>query len=339
MIGKFGKGKALWLNSWGLTTLFVLTLLFVTGFPNVPVAADYPSKPIQVICVFPPGGDSDIIARTVISKGKLSELLGQSVVVAYKTGGGGVIGTYAVMAAPPDGYTIVVTTPPMISAPFVTKGVTFNLLRDFSQINLSITSPSLIIVKKDAPWQTLEELVTDAKKNPGKLTYSSPAFGSTQHFAGELLKLYTGTDLAHVPMDGTAPSITGVLGGHVNVTFPPFGPVSKYIEAGSLKVLAIMGSKRYKDLPGVPTTVEKGFSNLITATWGGFAVRSETPKEIVEKLEKVFQEAIRNKETIEMFEKTGYVVENLGSKGAMEFIAKDLQRKSEVAKAANMVPK
>jgi tripartite-type tricarboxylate transporter receptor subunit TctC len=292
-----------------------------------------------MVCVFPPGGDSDIISRTVVSKGNLAELLGQSVVVTYKTGGGGVIGTYAVMAAPPDGYTILVTAPPMISAPFVTKGVTFNLLRDFTQVNLSVTSPSLIVVKKDAPWQTLEELIADAKKNPGKLNYSSPAYGSTQHFAGELFKKYTGTDITHVPMDGTGPSITAVLGGHINVTFPGFGPVSKYVEAGSLRVLAAMGSKRHKDLPGVPTTVEKGFTNVISGLWGGFAVRAETPKEIVQKLERVLYESIKDRQVIEAFEKTGYTVENLSSKDATEFLAKDLQRKSDVARAANMVPK
>jgi tripartite-type tricarboxylate transporter receptor subunit TctC len=279
------------------------------------------------------------MSRIVISKGKVSELLGQSVVVTYKTGGGGTIGTYAAIATPPDGYTILITAPPMISAPFVSKGITFNLLRDFTQINLSVTSPSLIVVKKDAPWQTVEELIAFAKKNPGKLNYSSPAYGSTQHFAGELFKKYTGTDITHVPMDGTGPSITAVLGGHINVTFPGFGPVSKYVEAGSLRVLAVMGSKRHKDLSGVPTTVEKGFSNVISGLWGGFAVRAETAKEIAEKLGKVFQESIKDKQVTEAFEKAGYVVENLSSKEATEFLAKDLQRKAEVAKAANMVPK
>lgn len=337
MFRKFKKGKCLWFNHWDVTLVLGLILLIIISFLNVANAADYPTKPIQMIVGFAPGGGADITARFICDR--LSVLLGQPVVVVNKPGGGGAIGTYVALASAPDGYTILVTAPPQFSAPLVTKGVTFDILRDFTMINLAVTSPTLVVVKKDAPWQTLEEFIAEVKKNPGKLTFSSSGYGGTPHFAGELFKMYTATDLTHVPLDGTAPSLTAVLGGHISMTFPEYGAVYRYLEAGSLRVLAVMDKKRLKQFPDAPTTVEKGFPNLIIPSYEGFAVSVKTPRAIVEKLEKFFKEALNDKEIIEKFEKTGWIVENLGSKDAAEFLANDLRRKSEVAKAARMVPK
>jgi len=256
-----------------------------------------------------------------------------------KPGGGSVVGTYAAMATPPDGYTILGIHPPQISAPLVNKDVTFDIKRDFVMVNLSVTSPSVVVVKKDSPWRTLEEFIADAKKNPNKFTYSSIGYGGTAHFSGELFKLNVGTELSHVPMDGTAAAVTAVLGGHINVSFPEFGAVYKYLQAGSLRALAVMNKKRLRLFPDVPTTVEKGFPDLTTSSWGGYAVIAKTPQRVIEKLEKAFNEALRDKAVLEKFETTGWVVENLGSADAAKFIAKDQEDKIKVAKAVNMIPK
>jgi tripartite-type tricarboxylate transporter receptor subunit TctC len=314
-----------------------LLSFLIAGFPTVSNATDYPTKPIQIIAAFPPGGAADTTARIVAPK--VSALLGQPVVVVNKPGGGGVIGTYAAKAAPPDGYTILLTSPPMLLAPLLTKGITFDLLKDFVMINLTITGPCVLVVKKDAPWQKVEELIAEAKRNPGKLTYSGAGYGTTPHFSGEMFKMYTGTDITHVPMDGIARAMTAVLGGHTNMAFPEVGMSYKYLQAGSLRGLLVLGKSRHQYLPDIPTGVEKGFPNLITVAYQGFSVPAKTPQAIVEKLEKAFKEAVNDKEVIEMFEKTGWVVENHGSKEMTEFLIKDLQRKKEVAKAANIVPK
>lgn len=337
MIKKSRKDRGSCFKQGGPILLLSVILLFFVSSANLSNAADYPAKPIQFIVPFAPGGGADILGRFVAEK--VSPLLGQAVVAVNKTGGGGTIGTYVALAAPPDGYTILVIQPPLVAAPFLTKGITFSILKDFITINLSVTSPSVIVVRKDAPWQTLEEFVADAKKNPGRFTYSTPGYGTTEHFVGEIFKRNTGTDITQVPMEGTAPAVTAVLGGHITITFPHMGVASKYLKAGSLRALAVNDKKRLKDFPDVPTTVEKGFPNLITATWGGFAVRSETPKVIVEKLEKVFKEVLKDKELIEKFEKTGFIVENLGLEESAEFLAKDYQKKLEVARAIDMVPK
>jgi tripartite-type tricarboxylate transporter receptor subunit TctC len=317
---------------WVVTFFFAGVIL--NGFCQ---AAEYPTKPIQLIVPFGPGGGGDITARLISPK--LSAVLGQAVAVVNKPGGGSVVGTYAAMATPPDGYTILGIHPPQISAPLVNKDVTFDIKKDFVMLNLSVTSPSVVVVKKDSPWKTLEEFIADAKRNPKKFTYSSIGYGGTAHFSGELFKLNVGTDLSHVPMDGTAAAVTAVLGGHINVSFPEFGAVYKYLQAGSLRALAVMDKKRLRLFPDVPTTVEKGFPDLTTSSWGGYAVIVKTPKMAIEKLEKAFKEALRDKDVLEKFETTGWIVENLGSADAAKFIAKDQEDKIKVAKAVNMVPK
>lgn len=300
-------------------------------------AADYPSRAIQLIVPFPPGGGSDIAARFIHDK--LSTLLGQPVVVINKPGASGIIGANAVLTAPPDGYTIFVMTPAVYFAPLITKGVPYNPRKDFSVLSLSIGTPVFIVVKKEAPWSTLEDFIIQAQKNPGKFTYSIAGYGASGHFAGELFKMQTGTDITCVPMDGLGPSITAVLGGHIHLTFAELGPIHNYLQAGTLRSLAVMSPKPHKDFAEIPTTIEKGFRNLTKSVWQGFAVRTETPREIVEKLEKAFIGALNDKEVVGRFEKIGYTVENLGSKEASEYLARDYQLCEEVSRAANIVPR
>lgn len=337
MVKAFRKRGGLRVKCWDLTLLFSLTLLGLMSFLNVSDAADYPAKPIQIVVPFPPGGGGDITARLVGEK--VSSLLGQVVVVVNKTGGTGTIGTYALLAAPPDGYTILQTPPPPHMAPLVRKGITYSS-RDFTPINLSVSAPNIVVVKKDARWQTLEELVADAKKNPGKITIAISGYGSSSHFAAELFKIQTGTDLTCIPIEGVAQANTAVLGGHVNVGTPEVGGSTfTYLQAGSFRGLAVMGKNRINILPDIPTGVEKGYPNMVNAVWQGFIVRSETPKIIVEKLDKVFKQALRDKDLIEKFEKTAWIVENLGSEEMARFLVNEQQKWLEVAKAANIVPK
>lgn len=210
---------------------------------------------------------------------------------------------------------------------------------DFVPLNIAASSPETLVVKKDSPWMTLEDLLAEIKKNPKKLTCSVPAFGSTPHFAAELLKIETAFDFTCVPMGGSAEAIKALLGGHVNLNIAEVGALIKHLEAGSLRALTVMSGKRYKDISNVPTTAEKGLPKLLATAWWGFGVRSGTPKAIVEKLEKVFKEALTDKELIEKFEKMGFSVENLNSKESTDFLANDHKIKSEIAKKANIVVK
>jgi tripartite-type tricarboxylate transporter receptor subunit TctC len=316
--------------------LSFLSFVAVVNFADSARASDYPAKPIQLIVPFGPGGGSDIIARLVTEK--MSTVLGQPVLVVNKTGGGGTLGTYAALAAPPDGYTAVVISPTMFYAPMVTKGITYGV-KDFSAINLSVTSPYLAVVRKEAPWQTLEDLIAEAKKTPNRLTYSTPGYGGTDHFVGELFNLKTGTQITHVPMDGSGPAIVAVLGGHISVAFANYGVAHKYLEAGSLRPLVVFAKNRIREFPAVPTVAEKGSPHLIFSTWQGFALRAGTPKDIAAKLETVIKEVFKDKEIIAKMEKVGWTVENLDAKGATDFLEKDYQTRLEVARAASIIPK
>ena len=334
LVEKIREGKGSWLACSGLALLSIFFIFFLI---NVSSAADYPTKPIQLITAFPPGGGGDVVARIVSTK--LSPLLGQPVVVVNRAGGGGVLGTYAALATPPDGYTIFIAAPPMLRAPLVTKGITFDIVKDFITVNLAVSVQMVTVVRSDAPWRTLREFVSEAKKNPGKFTFSTAGYGSTAHFAMELLKLETGTDLTHVPMDGTTPQVTAVLGGHTSITTAELGLVHKHLEAGILKALAVMANKRHKLIPNVPTTAEEGFPMVVESSWQAFFVRVKTPKPIIDRLEKAFKEALNDPEIVRTFEKDGWVMENLGSKEAEEFVVKSQQKYVALAKVMNLVPK
>jgi len=295
--------------------------------------AEYPTKTIQIVSNFPPGGITDVTAR-ILHK-KLSTLLGQPVVVINKAGGGGTVGAQSVAAAPADGYTVLVSAPTVVISPLTVKGLPFSL-KDFTPVNMSVGMPSVVSVKKEAPWKSLDELISDAKKNPGKLTYSTAGPGTLPHLAGELLKMATGMDITHIPMDGTAKAMTAVLGGHVNMTFVGYGGVKSYFEAGSLRALAVMSRSRLEEFPDVPTTVEKGYPKVVSATWAAFFVPAKTSPAIVRKLGEALYETLKDKEIIGLFKVAGYRVDNLGPEESAKFLAEEEEKYSQVIKAAKI---
>ena len=329
----FGSKKGAWFWHRGLTLSFVL--IFILGCFNAWGAADYPTKPIQLVVPFPPGGGADTAARFVSDK--VSERLGQPVVVVNKPGAGGVLGVYAALGAPADGYTIFVCSSAGVGAPIVRKGVTFNVTKDFKPINVAVNSPYLIFVKKEARWLTFEDLIAEAKKNPGKLTYSSSGYGGTNHFAGELLKIHANVNVTHVPMEGDYPALTAVLGGHVDFNPGQYSSSYKFLKAGSIRGLLVMAKKRLPDFPDIPTTIEKGLPFTI-GSWQAFLVRSETPQGIVVKLEKAFKEVLSDEKVIELFRNTGSDVENLVGAEALKVINDEYNMRLEIAKKANILP-
>jgi tripartite-type tricarboxylate transporter receptor subunit TctC len=314
--------------------VFSLTLISVSFCEEIS-SAEFPTKPLQIVITFPPGGSNDTTARIVVTK--VPDHLGQPIVVVNKPGGGGVIGTHGVLSAPADGYTILGASAPNMTAPFLMKDVRYNLLRNFTPINLAVGSPMVLVVKGDAPWQTLDQFIDEARKKPGKLNYAVPAYGSTAHFTGELFKLSTKTDITCIPREGTGQVIPAVLGGHVHAFFPEVGIMQKYLEAGSLRALAVTSKKRHKDLPNVPTMAEKGFPDVETFSWQAYLVRTETPKEIIDKLGIAFNKGLKDSELIGTFEKMGFLVENYGPKEAAEYLKKDEEVKLKVIKNAKMV--
>jgi tripartite-type tricarboxylate transporter receptor subunit TctC len=309
-----------------------LVFLFILVIP-FSHAAEYPTKAVQIINPFPPGAITDILARLV--NDKLSSLLGQPVVVVNKTGGGGAVGIKSVKDAPADGYTVLIAPPPVALIPLARKGIGFEL-SDFTPLNLVGNTPAVMIVKADGPWQTLEQLVDEAKKKPGQLTFGTPGTGTSGHFTMELFKKETGVDFIHVPLGGEAPVATGILGGNIHTSIIGLGTARPHLEAGTLKALVVASQKRIKQLPDVPTSFEKGYPAVEASPWFIFFVRANTPPDITSKLGKVFRDAIQDKDIAAKIDKAGVLVENRGPEETAKFLTQESKRWAEVAKIAKI---
>ena len=319
------------LRAKALIGILVAGALLFSG--SILPAAEYPTKTIQVINPFPPGAVTDIVARILAPK--MSAALGQQVVIVNKAGGGGAVGIQAAKEAAPDGYTILVTPPPILLIPIVNKNSSFTT-KDFVPIALATSSPNTTVVKADAPWKTLEEFIADAKKKPGELTYGSAGPGTTPHFIGELVKLKTSIDLTHVPLGSESAAVTAVLGGHVNISFLTLGTTRSHIEAGTLRALAVASNRRLKDFPNVLTTVEKGFPELNLKVWVGFFAPAKTPAPVVKRLAAVISDSLKDPEVVSNIEKSQALVENLGPQEAAKFYADEERKWSEVARVAKI---
>ena len=295
--------------------------------------AEYPNKTIQIINPFPPGAVTDIVARLLAPK--LAANLGQQVVIVNKAGGGGAVGLQAAKDAAPDGYTILVTPPPIVLIPIVNKNSPFTL-KDFVPLNLATSSPNTTVVTSDAPWKSFEELIAEAKKNPGQLTYGSAGPGTTPHFIGELVKLKTGIDMTHVPLGSESAAATAVLGGHVNVAFLTLGTTRSHVEAGTMRALAVASSRRLKDFPNVPTTVEKGHPELNLKVWVGFFAPAKTPTAVAKRLAAAIGDSLKDPEVAANIEKAQALIENLGANEFGKFLSDEEKKWSEVARAAKI---
>ena len=314
-------------------SIAALALLAISAEVALAASAEYPTKTIQIINPFPPGAVTDIVARILTPK--LSALLGQQVVIVNKAGGGGAVGIQAARDAAPDGYTILVTPPPVVLIPIVNKSSSFSLT-DFTPLSLATSSPNTTVVKADAPWKSLEELLAEAKKSPGQLTYGSAGPGTTPHFIGELVKLKTKIDMTHVPLGSESAAATSVLGGHVNVAFLTLGTTRSHIEAGTMRALAVASNQRLKDFPSIPTTVEKGFPELNLKIWVGFFAPAKTPPAISKRLAAALSESLKDAGIAAQIEKAQALVENLGPSETAKFLAEEERKWSEVARAAKI---
>jgi tripartite-type tricarboxylate transporter receptor subunit TctC len=316
-----------------INSRFVLIAVTWSLAVSLAHAAEFPIKTIQIINPFPPGAVTDIVARLLAPK--MSAALGQQVVIINKAGGGGAVGIQAAKDAAPDGYTILVTPPPIALIPIVNRNSGFTL-KDFAPLTLATSSPNTTVVKADAPWKSFEEFIADAKRSPGQLTYGSAGPGTTPHFIGELVKLKTGIDMTHVPLGSESAAATALLGGHVNVAFLTLGTTRGHVEAGTMRALAVASNRRLKDFPNVPTTVEKGHPELNLKVWVGFFAPAKTPPAALKRLSSAINDALKDPEAIASIEKAQALIENLGANEFAKFLNEEERKWSEVARLAKI---
>lgn len=266
-------------------------LLTTLGLALTPLAhADaWPSKPLKLIVAFPPGGASDAVGR--IYAEKLSEALKQPVIVENKPGAGTAIAAEAAAKAAPDGYTLsLAPTGQLTVLPHLNKKIPYDPFRDFAPVSIVASVPYVLAASAATPANSVKDLVAIAKKEPGKLSYSSCGNGTLCHLSGELFKSLTHTDLLHVPYKGSAPAVTALLGGEVNLAFDTLTVLAPQIKAGKVKGLAITGKARSSLIPNVPSAAEAGLAQFDVTSWFGVVVPAATPKDIVARLN---QELVR----------------------------------------------
>jgi tripartite-type tricarboxylate transporter receptor subunit TctC len=260
-----------------------IAVILMTLVTTVVNAQPYPTKVIRLIVGFPPGGGTDIVARLVAQK--LTEAWGQQVVVDNRPGATGMIGANVVAKAAPDGYTLLIAhVNSQAIAPSLVAQPLYDPLRDFAYIAYLGYSPNVLVVHPSTPAKTLKELVALARARPGELTFASPGVGSTNHLAGEMLRVNAGINLVHVPYKGSAPAIIDLLGGQIVMNFDTVSSTIAYIKSGRMRPLAVTPAKRDPLLPNVPTVRESGYKNFEVTNWYGVAAPGGTSRDIVSKL-------------------------------------------------------
>ena len=241
----------------------------------------FPSRPVTLTVGFAPGGGADTAARIIAQK--LGENLGQSVVVDNKAGAGGNIAAQHIATAPPDGYTIHLTSVgPMTVAPHIVKDLAYDPKRDVAPITMGVVFPNVFVVHTGVPAKTLADFVALAKRKPGQLTYASSGVGGAGHLAGELFKERAGIDVLHVPYKGGGPAMTDLLGGRLDMYVGVPSTVAPHVDAGKARALATTGAKRTSTMPSVPTVAESGYPGFEATNWYAFVAPGKTPRELLD---------------------------------------------------------
>ena len=243
------------------------------------LAQAWPTKPVTMIVPFPPGGSTDMIARSVVPK--LQEKLGGTFIVDNKPGAGGAVGAVAAKNAKPDGYTIFVSSlGPFVIGPHLLKNMGYDPTRDFDYITVAVQAPNILTVRADSPYKSLADVLKYLKANPDKMTFASAGNGTSDHLTAELFWQETGTKAVHVPYKGGSPALTDLLGGQVDATFMNINTGLPHVKSGKLRALAITSSKRSPLLPDVPTMEELGFKGVTVYSWQAFAAPKGLPADI-----------------------------------------------------------
>jgi len=269
---------------------YVYALAFGLLASGLAHAQPFPSKPIKIVVPFGAGGVADLTARTVAQK--LSESLGQPVVIDNKPGAGGVVAGDTVAKSEPDGYTLLLMSNGTAVSAGLFKSLPFDPVRDFTPVSTLVFFDIAVIVPDDSKFKTLAELVAFGKAHPGKLNVGSINIGSTQNLAAELFKTSSGIDLQIVPFNGTPAVITALRGAQIDAALEILGPVLPQISSKALRVLAVTGEKRASVLPEVPTAKESGLPTFIASSWNALAAPAKTPKDVIARLNKEVSAAL-----------------------------------------------
>jgi tripartite-type tricarboxylate transporter receptor subunit TctC len=297
-------------------------------------AQNYPARPVKVVVPFAPGG-VDVTARLIGDR--IAATLRQPFIIENRPGAGGSVGAKMVTSADPDGYTLIFSTPgPVVVSPLINKNAGYDTLKNFAAVAQVSQSPLALVVHPSVPAKSVRELVAHAKANPGKVHFPSPGFGTQPHLVGEMFKSQTGTDITHVPYRGSAPSITDLLSGQMQMYFDNFANLLPHVENGRLRAIAVTGDTRPAQLPDVPTMAESGYAGIAAVYWNGLLAPAGTPVSVVARLNAAVNQALAVPEVRTALIKLGSEPKTGTPAEFAAFIAAEVRHWGKVVRDANI---
>jgi tripartite-type tricarboxylate transporter receptor subunit TctC len=325
------------MRGWSASLAIVLLALGLGGSLGVARAQTYPDRAITLVIPFPPGGSTSIVGRVIADK--MSQLLGQSIVVDNRGGAGGTVGTKAVTKSDPDGYTLLLGyTGTLAIGPSLYRNVGYDPRKDFVAVGMIGSAPSSLVVHPSFPVKTVAELIAYARANPGKVNFGSAGIGTVGHMTGEYFARATGIQIVHIPYKGTGPAMSDLLGGHIPMSFSPVATTAANVKAGLLRALAVTSVHRNKLLPEVPTMIEAGVSGFDASLCYGLVAPAGTPPLVIDRLNKALQDALASDEVKEQLELDGTEITPGTPEQYADFIDKDEKKWSELVKTSGVEP-
>ncbi len=299
-------------------------------------AQTFPTKPIRLVCPFPPGGAVDIASRAIAAE--LSKTIGQPVSVENKPGAGGNIGGVEVARSAPDGYTLLMTTSGINGInPVLYRKMPFDPNKDLTSVVALVSLSNVLVAHPSVKAANVAELLALLKSNPGKVTFASSGSGTSIHMSGEMFMHLTGTRMIHVPYKGSAPAITDLLGGQVQVMFDNIPSALPHIRSGKLRALATTGAKRDPALPDLPTIAEAGVNAYEAGVWFGLAAPAGTPADVIAKISTEAIKGTRSPEFVKRMTELGYVIMGQGPEQMTAMLKAEIERWTPVIKASGAV--
>ena len=301
---------------------------------SAPAHAAFPERPVTLVVPFAPGGGTDNIART-LAEG-MSQDLGQSVIVENRPGAGTVIGTQFVARSDPDGYTLVMATFAHAVNPSLHKNLPYDTQTAFAPVALVAHSPNVLVVNPKEPFHSVKELLDYARANPGKLNYGSFGNGTSAHLAGELFKNLAKVDLVHVPYKGSAPAMTDLMGGQIQLMFTTVASVASHIKSGKLRALAVTSAERSKAFPDLPTVAEAGVPGYQAESWYGLYAPANTPAAVVRRLNASVAKAVQSAAFQQRVADEGLMVDVGAPDQLTRYVDAEQKRWSQVVRDAHL---
>ena len=318
-----------------LAQAVVIVSVVLAAMPPLATAQAYPAKPIRWISPWPAGGANDIFSRAIGQR--IGESLGQQVLVDNRPGAAGTIGSDIAAKAPADGYTLVMgSSPTHAIAPALYPALPYDPLRDFSAVTLVGSVPNVLVLHPSVPAKTVKEFIAVAKARPGKLNFASTGNGTSQHLSAELFKFMAGLDMVHIPYKGTAPALTELVAGQVDLAFENMPALIPHIQAGRLRALAVTTTKRSAVMPELPTIAEAALPGYDASVWFGVFAPAGTPRPVIDRLHGEILKALQKQDLKSRMIAMGTDVSGMGPDDFSAYVRKEIPKWANLVKAAGV---